>query len=242
MRSLSDGERQAATIAGLAYLLSFATLVAVNFGIFEPLVAHATPAEIARNILTHETQFRVGVAGLVLNCVGIMVVSAAFYVVLEPVNRMLALTAMLSRLVYGMTWLLLSLNSFTALRLLTQPEYRGFPADQLAVLARVQLSGHDAYYVGLLFWSLAVIIGAILWHRSQLVPRALAMFGAITGVWCAMCTMALYVVPRFADFVNLWLFDTPMVLYELALCSLLLFRNFYLSTGAAAPPRKLPRR
>jgi hypothetical protein len=77
-------------------------------------VTHAIPVETARNILTHETQFRVGIAGLVLNCVGIMVVSAVFYVVLGPVNRTLALTAMLSRLVYGMTWLLLSLNSFTA--------------------------------------------------------------------------------------------------------------------------------
>ena len=237
MRRLNDVERHAATIAGLAYLLSFATLVAVNFGIFEPLAAHATPVETARNILTHETEFRVGIAGLMLNCVGIIVVSAAFYVVLEPVNRTLALTAMLSRLVYGITWLLLSLNSFTALRLLTQPEYRGFPADQLALLARVHLSGHDAYYVGLFFWALAVIIGAILWHRSQLIPRALAVFGAITGVWCAVCTLALYVDPRFSDFVNLWLFDTPMVLYELTLCGLLLSRNLYLSSGAAAPPR-----
>jgi hypothetical protein len=63
------------------------------------------------------------------------------------------------------------------------------------------------------------------------------MFGAITGVWCVLCTLALFVVPRFSDIVNPWLFDTPMLLFELALCSFLLFRSLGLSIGAAATPR-----
>jgi hypothetical protein len=53
----------AAKIAGLACPISFATVVAVNFGIFARLIVRGNPAETARNILTHETLFRIGVAG-----------------------------------------------------------------------------------------------------------------------------------------------------------------------------------
>jgi hypothetical protein len=224
MGSQGRDRHQAARVAGLAYLLSFATLIAVNFAILEPLVGHATPTEIARNVLAHQTLYRLGLTGLLINCAGILIASVGLYVVLEPVHRMWALAAMIGRLVYGLTWLLLAINAFTALRLLTQPEYRGLSADQLAILARLHLSGHDLYYVGLLFWSLAATIGALLWFRSEVIPRALAVFGALAGTWCTICTLALNVAPGFSNVVDLWLFDTPMVLFEIIVCSILLIR------------------
>jgi hypothetical protein len=234
MDSLNDAGRRAATIGSLAYLLSFAAQPAVYFSILEPLMGHATSTEIARNILAHETLFRVGIAGLVLSSVGIMIVSAAFYVILESLDRTLALVAMLSRLVYGLTWLLLSLNSLRALRLLTQPDNGAFPADQLALLAKLHLSGQDSYYVGLLFWSLAATVGSVLWCRSHIIPRALAVFGVIAGVWCAVCTLVFYIAPGFSDVVNLWLFDTPMLFFELTVCVILLYRSLFISSSVAA--------
>jgi hypothetical protein len=224
--AIDGSQRKAARIAGLAYLLSFVTVVSVNFGIFARLIVTADPAQTARNILAHETLFRVGLAGDVLYCIAVLIVSAAFYVVLKPVDQTLALVAAFGRLVNGFTWLLVTVNLFTALRLLSLPEYaRAFPPDQLPVLARLYLSGFDQYYVGLLFWSLAATAGAYLWLKAAYVPRALAAFGVLASAWCAACTFVLFLFPDFPKLVNLWWFDMPMVLFEIALSVLLLFRG-----------------
>ena len=65
--TIDKSQRTAARIAGLACLISFVTVVAVNFGIFARLIG-GNAAETARNILTHETLFRIGVAGDMVYC------------------------------------------------------------------------------------------------------------------------------------------------------------------------------
>jgi hypothetical protein len=176
--TVDKSQRTAARIAGLAFPISFATVVAVNFGIFARLIVNGNPAETARNILAHETLFRVGIAGDMVYCVGVIVLLTALYVILKPVNQNLALLAAFGRLVHGLTWLLATLNLFTALRLLRDADYsRAFGPDQLPALARLYLSGFDAYYVGLLFWGLGATVGSYLWFNSNYIPRALAAFG-----------------------------------------------------------------
>jgi len=111
-------------------------------------------------------------------CVGVVVLLTALYVILKPVNQNLALLAAFGRLVHGLTWLLATLNLFTALRLLRDADYsRAFGPDQLPALARLYLSGFDAYYVGLLFWGLGATVGSYLWFKSNYIPRALALWG-----------------------------------------------------------------
>ena len=39
------------------------------------------------------------------------------------------------------------------------------------------------------------------------------------------CTLVLFVFPNFPKVLNLWLFDSPMVLFEIVLSLLLLFRG-----------------
>ena len=224
--SIDGAQSHAAKIAGVACLVSFVTVVWVNFGVLGRLIVSGDPAQTARNILAHETFFRVGVAGDLLYCIGVLVLSAALYVILKPVDRNLALVAMFGRLVHAFTWLLVTLNLFTALRLLSRPEYaRLLPPDQLPVLARLYLSGFDQYYVGLLFWSLGATVGAFLWLRSGYIPRGFAALGMLASAWCAACTFALFLFPEFPNTVNLWWFDTAMALFELALSFVLLFRG-----------------
>jgi hypothetical protein len=226
MTTTIDGaQRRAAKVVGLAFPLSFAIVVAVNFGIFERLTGHLEPAEVAHNIVAHETLFRLGVTGFVLYGVGVLVVSAALYVLLSPVSRTLALLATFGRAIHGLSWLLVALNQFAALRLLTRPEFAGLPADQLPILARLFLSGFDQYYVGLLFWSLGATAGAWAWMRSGHIPRVMGAFGVLASAWCAGCTLVLFIFPAFPRIVNLWWFDVPMVLFELAVSALLLFRG-----------------
>ena len=224
--TISESQRTAARIAGLAFPISFFTVVAVNFGVFAGLIVDGNPAETARNILAHETLFRLGMAGNVVYCVGTIVLLTALYVILRPVSQNLALLATFGRLIHGLSWLLVTLNLFTALRLLTDENYStAFGPDQLSALARLYLSGYDGYYVGLLFWGLGGIAGSYLWFKSNYIPRALAVFGVISSAWCAACTFVYYISPGFADAVNLWWFDSPMAVFELVLSFWLLFKG-----------------
>ncbi len=235
--AIEGSQRKAARIAGLACLISFVTVVAVNFGIFARLIVRGDPAQTARNILAHETLFRIGVAGDVLYCVGVVVLLTALYIVLKPVDQNLALLAALGRLVHGFTWLLATINLFTALRLLSGADYsRAFGPDQLPVLARLYLSGFDQYYVGLLFWALGATVGSYLWFKSNYIPKAMAAVGVISSAWCAACTFVLFIFPGFRGVVNWWWYDSPMGIFELALSFWLLFKGLRPS-GMAKPDR-----
>jgi hypothetical protein len=218
-------QRNAAKIFGLIYLPSFLLIAVVNFGILQPLISGPDPEQIARNILAHQTLFRAGLVGLMLYSASVLVLSTAPYVILKSTGQNLALLATFSRLMQGLVWLLVVLNLFTALRLLSHPEYAGLLPDRLPTLARLYLSGFDQYYVSLFFWSLAGGIGAYLWLKSRYIPKALAALGVVASAWCAGCTLVLFIFPDFPKIVNLWWFDTPMVLFEIILSLLLLFRG-----------------
>jgi hypothetical protein len=224
--TIGESQRTAARIAGLACPISFVTVVAVNFGIFARLIVRGNPAETARNILAHETLFRIGVVGDMVYCIGVVVLLTALYVILKPVSQNLALLAAFGRLVHSFTWLLATINLFTALRLLSGADYsRAFGPDQLPVLARLYLSGFDQYYVGLLFWALGATVGSYLWFKSNYIPRALAAVGVISSAWCAACTFVLLIFPDFRSVVNWWWYDSPMGIFELALSFWLLFKG-----------------
>lgn len=223
----SDGsQRRAAKTAGLAGLLSFATLVAVNYGIFAPLIVRTDPAQSAQNILAHQTLFRVGIAGELVYCAGIIVLLTALYVILKPASTILALLATLARLVYALMWLPVALNQFTALRLLTDTDLsRAFGAEQSQSLLQIFLSGYDAYYIGLPFWGLGTAACSVLWLRSKYVPATLANFGVVASVWCIFCTFTFYLFPTFEKVVGRSWFDSPLVLFELSLSFWLLVKG-----------------
>lgn len=223
---IDNSQRTAARVAGLAYLITFATVVSVNFGIHDRLIVD-TSAETARNILAHERLFRIGIAGDLIYCAGVVVLLTALYVILRPVNRGLALLAAFWRLVFVLMWLVMALHLFDALRLISGADYlRAIGPEQLQALARLDLGTRfDYYYVGLLFGSLASTACGCLWYKSRYIPRALAAFGVISSAFCVACTLVFYIFPGFDKIVNLWWFDTPMGLFDIALSFWLIFKG-----------------
>jgi len=224
--SIDDSQRKAARVAGFAYLFSLAIEVIHEFLISPRLTVAGNAAETARNILAHESLFRLGIASDLIYSAGTVVLLAALYVILKPVSRNLALLATFWRLIYAVTWVVIALNLFTALRLLSGAEYiQAFGAEQLQALARLHLSGFDTYYVGLLFYGLASTVCAYLWLKSRYIPRGLAAWGVIASAWCAICTFVFIISPGFSKVVNLWWFDSPMGIFEIATSFWLLFKG-----------------
>jgi uncharacterized protein DUF4386 len=209
---------KAARIAGAAYLISFVTVVAVEFGIQARLVTPGNPAQTAQNILAHQSLFRIGIAGDLIYCTGVFVLLIALYVILEPVNRGVALVAALFRFVYTSMWLLATTKLFDALRVVRSSDLQPF--------ARLYLGARsDLYYVGLFFGAVASTLFAWLWLKSNYIPKGFAAFGVIASAWCVLCTCIFILVPAFANVVNLWWFDTPMGLFEIALSFWLLIKG-----------------
>lgn len=228
---IEKAQRTAAPVAGWAYLLSFAVVVYVNFGIHDRLIVPDNALQTARNILANEVLYRVGIAGDLLYCFGIVVLVTALYVILRPINHGLALLAAFLRLVWVLMWLAVVLRFFDALRLLSATDVlHGFQPGQVEGLAWLNLETRvDYYYVGLLFGSLASTLCGYLWFKSRYIPRSIAVFGIASSVWCVACTLAYYVFPHFDSWVNLWAFDTPMGLFDIAV-------SLWLLTKGLNPP------
>ena len=177
--TIDESQRKAAKVAGLTSLSTTAIVVIANFGIAARLIVAGNAADTARNIIAHQTLFGINIACFLVYCAGVVVLLTALYVILKPVNRGLALLAGFFRLVYALTWVVIALNLFDGLRLLSGAEYlRVFEADRLQALARLYIGkGFDAYYVGLLFFALASTVCSYLWFKSNYIPRILAGFG-----------------------------------------------------------------
>ncbi|HJQ52501.1 MAG TPA: DUF4386 domain-containing protein [Gemmatimonadaceae bacterium] len=212
-------QQNAARIAGWAGLLSLPFVLLPNFGVIERFIIRGDAVQSARNIVAHQLLFRLSIASELLYAAGLLMVIAGYYVILAPIGRNLALIAATWRLIYGLMWIAIPLGLFEALRLLHGTPYlQVIGNDQLQAMARLATAaGGDQYYLGLLFWSLSATASGWLWVKSRFIPRGLAWFGVIAAAWCVLCTIIYISVPDFAHVVNLWWFDTPLALFEIAL-------------------------
>jgi hypothetical protein len=238
--TVDESQRKAARVAGFSFLLAMAIVFVANYGISFRLIVPNNAVDTARNIMAHETLFRLNIACNLIYLVTVLVLLAALYVILKPVNRNLALVAALCRLVLAVMWGITALNTLGALRLLGDAAYLPvFKADQLQTLARLHLvSSFDAYYVGLPFWGLASAICGNLWFKSRYIPRVLAAYGVISSVWCVFCAFTFIAIPHFDATIGLSWFDVPMVIFEMALGLWLLIKGLKPS-GVVEPDKAI---
>jgi uncharacterized protein DUF4386 len=227
MNTIDKSQRTAAKIAGVTGVLAVVIVVFGNYVLLSPLIVPRDAAETARNIIAHQTQARMALICFLLYSANVVVLLAALYVILKPVDRILALVGALFRLVFAVLWLLATLNLLGALRLLgTAPYLQVLQPDHVQTLARLQIAANfDDYYVGLPFFGLAATICAYLWLRSGYIPKSLAVFGIISSAWCVISAFIFLVFPDFDKVVNDYIFDTPMALFELVISLWLLFKG-----------------
>ncbi len=234
--SASAPQRQAAVIAGFSLPFAMVLVVFANFYIGANLIVPGNAVDTAANILAHETRFHLWVACNLVYAVNVVAISASLYVILKPTSHTLALAAAFCRAIYAIMWVVIPLEMLSAFTLLGNTPYlHVVEANHLQALARAHLRGSfDAYYVGLPFWAIASTLCGLLWLRSRYIPRTLAILGLVASAWCLVCAFAFLAWPDFGERVNVWLFDTPMALFEMATGVWLLVKGIRL-TAAQAP-------
>ncbi len=216
-----------ARVAGAALFIGLVILLPVNY--LTVLHYHVS------DITVHLGQYRFNIAVNVFYVLDSLIVLSLLYVVLKPVNRSVALVATFFRAVSAVAWAIMAFTMLNVLQILGDPSHLStFSAGQLQDLAKLQAAyGNSAYYVGLPAWALASTIYSVLWFKSKYIPRALAIFGVLSSIWCVICAFAYLAVPQFDQMINVWLYDLPMVIFELVLGLWLLARGLRIRGKAA---------
>ena len=177
--NIDNSQRRAAKIAGWSYLASFAVVVFANYVLLGPLIIPRNAVDTARNILAHQTQFRIALTLFLTYSVGAVILAGALYIILKPINHYLALLGALFRVVFAMSWLLSAIHLLGALRWLGNHSV-------LAGLRSRSIAGpgqnhHRLNFRRLLCWSAVFWIGR---HHLRLVMAPVGIYPArIVDLW-----------------------------------------------------------
>jgi hypothetical protein len=219
-------QRRWARVVGFSYLFALVPAIFAEFYVSGRLVSGDAIAT-AQNIIAHERLFRLGIASNLLVFAADVVLVTALYVVLERVNRRLALLATFFRLIETTILIVATLNDFYVLRLLAGASYlTTLNPDVLAALARVSIGAHgSAYGVGLLLFGFGSPVFCYLWLKSGYIPKALAVWGLVASAWIGVCAFAFIIFPELQNVITIGYFGGPIFLFELTIGSWLLFKG-----------------
>jgi hypothetical protein len=217
--AIDQNRRRWAVAIGAAYLIALVLGNIAEFYIPDRLIVYDNAVQTARNIMAHEHLFRLGVAANFLVFATDVVLVTGLYIVLEPVNRGLALLAAFFRLIETTALFMVTLADFAVLRILGGAEYlKALDTVTIATLARLAIAGHGAAYtLGLLIFGFGSTIFCYLWLKSAYVPKPLAMLGVFASAWIGACVFTIMIAPEAAKILPLPVWAAPIFLFELTM-------------------------
>lgn len=182
-------------------------LVLILVGMFsvlfvrDKLVVSGDPVTTAHNIMSSLLLWRIGVvADLVMHILDVPVM-LIIYVLLRPVNKNIALLAMLFNLVQTSVLVDNKLNLITALFPLSNSDYlKVFEPDQLYTQAYLSIRLHDTGFgVGLIFFGFVCLVNGYLVFRSGYLPKAIGVLLQIAGLCYLINSFTLLIAPQLAN-------------------------------------------
>lgn len=224
-------QRRWARVVGFSYVFALVPSIFAEFYVSGRLIS-GNAIVTAQNIIAHERLYRLGIASNLLVFAADVVLITALYIVLEKVNRRLALLATFFRLIETTILIVAVLNDFYALRLLSGASYlTTVTPGVLAALARVSIGAHgSAYGVALLLFGFGSPVFCYLWLRSGYIPKPLAVWGLLASVWIGICAFVFIVFPELEKVITIGYYGGPIFLFELTIGLWLLFKGIRQAT------------
>ncbi len=211
-------QHKAAKVAGFMFLFSL-IVPSLNWGfILSKLVVAENIIATANNIMANELLFRLGITIELIMSVGLIVLGLALYIVLKPVNKNLALLALLLKLVEATIAASIVLVSFIALQFLNgDGSITTFTPEQLQVPVGLILNAHTAVFsIPMVFLGLDMMVFSYLFFKSKYIPRVLAGFGILSFALIFIHSLMFIFAPRYATMpINQVIFWTPSGLFEI---------------------------
>jgi hypothetical protein len=188
--------RQAALIAGFAYLLMPATIAEFKFMPKLEIPGHID--QTIQNISAHSGQFAIAILCYFVTFLEDIIIAWALYFLLKPVNKSLSLLTAWFRLIYTATALVGWLNLVTVYRLLTTPDYVTlFGAGPLQ--AQVQLLLRSFRYdwsISLVIFGIHLILLGYLIVRSRYIHWIIGVILIIDGFGWVIDSLHPYLFPN----------------------------------------------
>jgi hypothetical protein len=195
---------KAARVAGAIYLSMVFTAPFSLIYVPRTLIVRGNAAATAANILAHETMFRLGIVGDLINAVIFIFLVMALYRLLSGVNKTHASHMVALVLVSAGVGFLNDLNNIAALTL-----FRG--ADFLAVFEKPQRDALGMLFLRLhgqgivineIFWGLWLLPFGLLVMRSGFLPRILGVLLIVNCFAYLAASLTSLLLPSYASVVD----------------------------------------
>ncbi len=202
-RTIETSPQVYARIAGILYLVIIIAGTIGQIFIRGKLIVPGDAASTAGNLMASQSLWRVGIAGDMLMHILDVPVMLALYLLLKPVNKNLARSAILFNLIQTAV---LVINKFTLLMplfLLGNAEYlKTFGPEQLQALAYIPLRLHDyGFGIGLIFFGCVCLINGYLIFKSVFLPKVIGVLMALAGMSYLVNSATLILAPAYAEMV-----------------------------------------
>ncbi len=220
MRSIKTTAR----IGGILYLIIIVAGIFGELFVRNKLIVSGDATATANNIMSSQLLWRIGIAGDLIMHVCDVPLALIFYILLKPVNKNLALFAVLFILIQSAVMVATKLNLFTPLFLLGSADYlKSFEPHQLQALSYVsiRLDGYG-FGIGLIFFGFACLVLGYLIIRSGYLPGLIGVLMQIAGFCYITNSFALILAPKFADMLFPAIMVPPFTSLSLAFIELLL--------------------
>jgi len=219
-RNIDTTESKAVKIAGFMFLFVF-IVPTLNWALVLSQLNVANNAmATARNILTNEFIFRMGITIELFMSVGLIVLGLALYVILKPVHKNFALLGLILKLVEATLMAVTVLVPFIALQVLSGDEHlTAIPQEQLELPIGLIFNSHTAITaVPMVFLGLDMMIFSYLFFKSRYIPRILAGFGILSFAFILIQSFMFMLAPEYATMpINQIIFWAPSGLFEIVI-------------------------
>ena len=219
-----------ARIGGILYLIIIAAGIYGEMFVRSRLIVSGDAAATASNIIAEQLLWRTGIAADLVMHICDIPLMLIFYLLLKPVNKNLALMALLFNLVQTAVLVMNKLSLAVALFPLSDAGYvKSFDPQQLYTLTFLSIKSHGyGFGLGLIFFGFTCIIEGILIFKSGYFPKIIGVLMQLAGLCYLVNSFALILAPSFADkiFPAILL---PSFIGELSFCLWLIFKGVKLS-------------